>query len=174
MDYRQRDRTVRQQILAAARSAVYATGFVLLWWWVVVSVRPLDAGLPALPRWVRTPGLVVAALGGVLAVACVGAFVVAGRGTPAPFDAPRRVVAAGPYRWVRNPMYLGAMLVIAGCGCALRSPAALGVAVLFIVVAHLFVLLYEEPTLERRFGAGYLDYKRSVNRWLPRRPTRRP
>lgn len=158
------------RFLAAVRSTVYAAGFVLLWWWIVVSVRPFDHRLPALPGWLRLPGLVLVVVGGALVLACLAAFVLVGRGTPAPFDAPRRVVAAGPYRWVRNPMYLGAMLVILGFGCALRSPAAVAVAVLFIAGAHLFVVLYEEPTLERRFGASFLEYKAAVRRWLPRRP----
>lgn len=158
------------RLFAALRSIVYATGFVLLWWWVVVSVRPLDRGLPPLPQWLYVPGLLLVVLGGIVVASCVATFVLVGRGTPAPFDAPRRVVAAGPYRWVRNPMYLGAMLVILGAGCMLRSPSAVVVAVLFLAGAHLFVVLYEEPTLERRFGAGYLDYKASVNRWWPRGP----
>ncbi len=67
-------------------------------------------------------------------------------------------------------MYLGAVAVIVGVGLMLRSPSALAVSLLFIVLAHVFVLLYEEPTLEERFGESYLRYKKSVNRWLPRSP----
>jgi protein-S-isoprenylcysteine O-methyltransferase Ste14 len=101
----------------------------------------------------------------------VAAFALVGKGTPAPFDPPRQFVAVGPYRWVRNPMYLGAVAVICGAGLWLRSIAALGVALLFVLLAHAFVLLYEEPSLEHRFGESYLRYKEAVGRWLPRRRT---
>lgn len=159
------------RLFAALRGLVYASGFVVLWWWVVVSVRPLDARLELpLPEWVQVPGLVLVVFGGFLALWCVGAFALAGKGTPAPFDAPREVVVVGPYRYVRNPMYLGAVAVIVGVGSMLRSPSAEAVAVLFIALAHLFVVLYEEPTLEQRFGESYRQYKGSVNRWLPRSP----
>ena len=159
------------RLLAALRSLLYASGFVLLWWWVVVSVRPFDLRIPfALPEWLRIPGVILIVGGAVLALWCLAAFAFEGTGTPAPFDAPRKVVVTGPYRYVRNPMYLGAMLIILGVALLLRSPSAAGVAVFFITLAHLFVLVYEEPVLGARFGESYSEYKRSVNRWLPRAP----
>jgi protein-S-isoprenylcysteine O-methyltransferase Ste14 len=98
---------------------------------------------------------------------CVVVFVTAGRGTPAPFDAPRRFVAVGPYRAVRNPMYLGAVSLLTGVGLWIRSPAIVVLAVAGLGLAHVFVLLYEEPTLEREFGREYREYRERVNRWLP-------
>jgi len=162
--------TLAIRLFATVRSLFYASFFVALWWWVVRSSRPLDAHFPSpvLPAWLAVPGAILAALGVVLALWCVTAFALVGKGTPAPFDPPREFVAVGPYRWVRNPMYLGAVAVICGAGLWLRSIAALGVAVLFIVLAHAFVLLYEEPSLEQRFGESYLRYKTAVGRWLPR------
>jgi protein-S-isoprenylcysteine O-methyltransferase Ste14 len=159
------------RVLAAARSLVYATGFVLLWGWVVVSMRPLDQRIPlTLPHATRALGPILAFAGGAVVLACIAAFVLVGRGTPAPFDAPRVFVAAGPYRYVRNPMYLGAIGVIVGAGLWMGSPSALAVAVLFLALTHAFVVLYEEPTLERRFGESYRRYRGSVNRWIPRAP----
>jgi len=159
------------RLFAAVRGLIYASAFVWLWWWVVASARPLDRRIAlSIPSSLRPVGLVLVALGGLLALTCVLSFALVGRGTPAPFDAPRDVVAAGPHRWVRNPMYLGALLVLFGVGVLLRSPAALAVAVGFFALAHLFVLLYEEPTLERRFGASYRRYRSEVRRWLPRPP----
>lgn len=156
------------RLFALARGLAYAAAFVALWWWVVVSARQLDPRLGvALPGWAPIPGLALAIAGAAVTLWCVLAFALAGKGTPAPFDAPREFVAAGPYRFVRNPMYLGAAGVIAGAGLMLRSPAATAVALLFLVLAHAFVLLYEEPTLERRFGESYRRYKRRVRRWLP-------
>lgn len=161
------------RIFAALRGLVYGSGFVVVWWWVVASVRPLDARIAlSLPEWVRLPGLVLVVCGAALDLWCLGAFALVGRGTPAPFDAPRDIVAVGPYRVVRNPMYLGAVALLVGVGLTLRSPSAVAVAFFFLALAHLFVVLYEEPTLERQFGESFRRYKRSVNRWLPRWPKR--
>jgi protein-S-isoprenylcysteine O-methyltransferase Ste14 len=157
-------------IATAARSFVYASAFVLLWWWVVSFARPLDSRIPlSLPDWARFPGLVIAGIGALVALWCIAAFTFVGRGTPAPFDAPREFVAVGPYRFVRNPMYLGGAAVLFGAGLVLRSAAAFAVTILFLLLAHGFVLAYEEPTLESRFGESYRRYKASVNRWIPRR-----
>jgi len=160
------------RLFAAARGLLYAGGFVLLWWWVVVWARPLDSRFVVeLPGWLRVPGAILAALGVGLALSCVIAFALVGKGTPAPFDPPREFVAVGPYRWVRNPMYLGGVAVICGVGLWLRSIGALAVGLFFILLAHAFVVLYEEPSLESRFGESYLRYKQTVARWLPRRRT---
>ena len=93
-----------------------------------------------------------------------------GRGTPAPFDPPREFVVSGPYRFVRNPMYLGAAAVILGAGFILSSPSIAGLAFAFLLIMHLFAVLLEEPTLAAKFGAGYEQYRASVSRWVIRRP----
>ena len=93
-----------------------------------------------------------------------------GGGTPGPWDAPSRVVAAGPYRWVRNPIYLAALLIVLGEAWLFLSLALLAYAGAMAVVFHLFVIGYEEPMLRRRFGSAYLEYQRMVPRWIPRRP----
>lgn len=155
----------------ALRAALWASGFVLLWGYLAVEVRRYDANLPfRLPAWPAPFGWVLAAAGAALAAGCVGLFVVRGRGTAAPFDPPRVFVARGPYRYVRNPMYLGAGLVLAGLALAERSASVLLLALGMLLVAHLFVRFVEEPGLERRFGESYEAYKRTVSRWTPRRP----
>ena len=125
-------------------------------------VRPSRLGPP------QVGGMIVAATAAAVAAWCVLAFAVVGKGTPAPFDPPRRLVIAGPYRFVRNPMYVGAGLALAGAALFYQSLVLLGFAVLFILVAHLFVVFYEEPALERRFGEEYAAYRRTVRRWWPR------
>lgn len=163
--------SVLRRLFAAVRGLLYASFFVWLWWWVITLARPLDSRIPlGLPAAAQPVGLALAAFGGVLALVCVISFAVVGFGTPVPFDAPRRFVATGPYRWVRNPMYLGALLVIVGVGLYLRSPSALLVGAFFVLLAHVFVLVYEEAALESAFGDDYRRYKASVNRWLPRPP----
>jgi protein-S-isoprenylcysteine O-methyltransferase Ste14 len=116
------------------------------------------------------PAAAVIALGLALYLWCVWMFAVVGRGTPGPWDAPRQVVVAGPYRWVRNPIYIAAMLVVLGeAWLFLSVPLLIYVAVMAIGF-NLFVVFYEEPTLRRRFGDTYVEYRLTVRRWLPRRP----
>jgi protein-S-isoprenylcysteine O-methyltransferase Ste14 len=86
-----------------------------------------------------------------------------------PFDPPRRLVVAGPYGLVRNPMYIGAALALAGAGLFYESWALLGYCAAFVLVMHLFVVAYEEPTLRATFGVPYLGYCERVRRWWPGR-----
>jgi protein-S-isoprenylcysteine O-methyltransferase Ste14 len=98
---------------------------------------------------------------------CVWNFAAVGGGTPGPWDAPSRVVAAGPDRWVRNPIYLAALLIVLGQAWLFMSLRLLAYAGAMAVCFHLFVTGYEEPTLRRRFGSTYLEYRRMVPRWTP-------
>lgn len=154
------------------RGLVYSAAFIWLWTWVALTVRPFDARFAvALPLWLRPVGFVIAAAGAVVAGLCIATFVTRGRGTPAPFDPPRDFVASGPYRYVRNPMYVGAAAVILGAGLIVASPAIVLLAFAFLGITHLFVVLYEEPALTARFGASYERYRASVHRWLVKKPT---
>jgi len=141
---------------------------VWLWGWLAFRIRIYDNSLGVdLPLWTGAFGIPVMALGTLVALLCVGAFVVRGHGTPAPFDAPREFVAIGPYKYVRNPMYIGGWTVLFGLGLYLRSISILILSFAMLLLAHLFIIFYEEPALGRRFGATYKDYCASVNRWLP-------
>ena len=117
-------------------------------------------------------GALFAACGLAVFVWCTSDFLTKGRGTPNPLDPPKFLVARGPYRWVRNPMYVCATLILFGEALVFDSPTLLLYALAVLVGFHLFVVLYEEPTLRRRFGTPYEDYCRAVPRWLPRRPAR--
>lgn len=114
-------------------------------------------------------GIALAVVGGGLALWCILTFVVVGRGTPAPFDPPRKLVVRGPYQYVRNPMYLGAALALCGAALVYRSTALFGYAGLFLVATHVLVVCHEEATLARLFGPEYQAYRARVGRWLPRR-----
>ena len=83
-------------------------------------------------------------------------------------------MAVGPYRWVRNPIYVAALLVVAGEAWLFLSLPLLLYAGGLAVGVHLFVIGYEEPTLRRRFGNEYLAHRRHVRRWIPRPPRRDP
>lgn len=99
-------------------------------------------------------------------------FILVGRGTPNFFDSPRQVVSRGPYRFVRNPMYVAALLVLAAEFVVLSDMGVLLYALLLLMWLHFVVVAIAEPMLRDRFGAAYDEYCRLVPRWLPRRPGR--
>ena len=155
------------------RGVVYAAGFVWLWTWLALVARTFDVKFPGpLPRWLRPVGYAIGFSGALLAGTCIATFVTRGRGTPAPFDPPREFVASGPYRYVRNPMYIGAAAVILGAGLIVSSPSIVLLAFAFLLITHIIVVGYEEPALSGKFGSNYLHYKSSVHRWIIRKPNR--
>jgi protein-S-isoprenylcysteine O-methyltransferase Ste14 len=106
-------------------------------------------------------------LGATIYFWCLWDFAVTGRGTPAPIDPPKHLVVRGLYRYVRNPMYVGVLLVIAGWAALSASRAVLGYGAVIAVSFHLFVVVVEEPLLRRQFGEAYETYCRTVSRWVP-------
>ncbi len=158
-----------ERAFAALRTLLYASGFVFLWGWLAFMARDWGRGLwaGAIPTGARPAGVVLMVLGAVICLSCFVAFSLVGRGTPAPFDPPRELVPVGPYRFVRNPMYVGALIVLLGFAFYERSVSALAFVLFAWLAAHLLVVLSEEPVLERRFGESYLRYKASVRRWMP-------
>lgn len=132
-------------------------------------VRPLLPAGGAFGAGLRLGGGAAALLAGVTLFGwCVALFARVGRGTLAPWDPTRRLVAAGPYRHVRNPMISGVAFVLIGETLLWNSRALALWAGAFLVVNHVYFVLSEEPGLERRFGAEYRSYAANVPRWLPR------
>lgn len=118
-------------------------------------------------RWL---GVALVAAGLVVVVDAFVRFVREGRGTPAPVAATTRLVVRGPYRFVRNPMYVALITIVLGEAIVLGSvPLLIYVAFIWLVF-HTFVVAYEEPTLRERFGAEYDAYRSRVPRWIPRLP----
>lgn len=160
------------RVFVVMRGIVFAALFISLWVWLATLVRRYDAAIgTAPPAWLQPIGWALAVPGAALGLTCVWLFLTAGRGTPAPFDPPKVFVASGPYRYVRNPMYVGGILALAGGGLIIGSYSILILAAVFWALAHVLVLLHEEPALEERFGDSFVQYKRQVNRWLPRVPS---
>lgn len=137
--------------------------------WAPWRLAVHDGRSPAVTAWEAVP---VIAAGAALYVWCVWNFAVVGRGTPGLWDSPLRVVATGPHRWVRNPIYISALLVVLGEAWLWTSLRVLIYAGAMAVFFHLFVIGYEEPRLERRFGDAYREYREAVPRWVPRRVPR--
>ncbi len=111
-------------------------------------------------------GLLV--MGAVIYVWCVWDFAAFGHGTPAPFDAPRKLVVRGLYRYTRNPMYLGILTSLLGWAVMFQAPPLIIYAFCLAIGFQLFIVLYEERRLGRQFGAEYHIYCTQVGRWLPR------
>jgi protein-S-isoprenylcysteine O-methyltransferase Ste14 len=147
---------------------------------VFVAIAPgaLVAGVPALIVWLSS-----ASAGGPMAVAsaavvlatglgtflwCVSDFVTRGKGTPDPNRPPTELVVHGLFRIVRNPMYVGVVTMIAGEALLFLSPWLLAWSAAALLAFHLRVIVYEEPTLARTFGASWEAYRARVPRWLPR------
>jgi len=113
-------------------------------------------------------GILIGAAGAALSAWTVVLFTRHGEGTPAPWSPPARFVVRGPYRHVRNPMILGAILMLVAESLILRSlPLALWT-IIFFAGNLLYFPLSEEKGLERRFGESYRIYKANVPRWVPR------
>jgi protein-S-isoprenylcysteine O-methyltransferase Ste14 len=123
-----------------------------------------DLGLGA----ARYFGIPLIAAGAAIYLWCAWNFAMEGLGTPAPIDPPKKLVARGLYRHVRNPMYVGVLSILLGESLFFQSRRVLGFALFALAASHLFVVCYEEPTLRRKFGVGYEEYCRAVPRWIPR------
>src|SRR5260370_35714116 len=155
---------------AAAGSAVFfaiAPGVVaglVPWWLTHWRVRgPLAHWAP-----LRAAGLTMLILGAIVLVQAFARFVAEGHGTPAPAAPTERLVTAGLYRYVRNPMYLAVVTAITGQALALGQPALLGYAAAVWITVASVVRWYEEPAPARPFGARYEAYRRGAPAWRPR------
>jgi protein-S-isoprenylcysteine O-methyltransferase Ste14 len=155
---------------AIIRSIIYASIFVAIVFVVAPAHLLTQAGIsgPEQQGLLQYSALTIVTSGAIVAFWSVVSFALFGKGTPAPFDPPRTLVVRGPYRFVRNPMYIGGGLVLAGTALYFESVSAALYSGLFIAGAHVFVVFYEEPTLRRMFGTQYEEYCSSVRRWWPR------
>ena len=127
--------------------------------WIVLSDRWRGQSLSI--------GLVPLGIGAAILLWCVRDFYVIGKGTLAPWDPPKNLVVVGLYRFVRNPMYIGILLLLVGWTLVAGSPVLGGYTVLLAIAFHLRVILYEEPGLRSLFGEQWRAYAASVPRWLP-------
>ncbi|MGH7198707.1 MAG: methyltransferase family protein [Candidatus Omnitrophota bacterium] len=137
------------------------------------------AVLPALLLWtgfglfrypsenIRLIGVFLAVTGINIYASTVYDFIATGRGTPAAWDSPAVFVRKGFYRFVRNPMYVGMFLILAGEAVFFGSLLLWVYAAVLWLCFHLFVVFYEEPALKKKFGQTYETYLKEVPRWVP-------
>jgi protein-S-isoprenylcysteine O-methyltransferase Ste14 len=134
---------------------------------IVAFAAPLALVSDQLPSFRPRPlGVLVLLIGVFILMWCVVEFYVSGRGTLAPWDPPRCLVAVGPYKFTRNPMYVGVALILAGWAILFSSWLLTAYAVLVLVAFHVRVIAGEEPRLARTFGGDWDSYRARVPRWL--------
>lgn len=165
---------VRQllSVLLLPFNAIVVVPALMLRSWSEVDTRwPFDYPLLALPQ---VPGALLAIAGLVLVARTVRLFATVGEGTLAPWDPTHKLVVAGPYRRVRNPMISGVAMTLLGVATTTGSTYVAAWFAFFVALNHVYFLLVEEPGLVRRFGESYEEYRRQVPRWIPRRRSARP
>ena len=113
-------------------------------------------------------GLFMLALGIWLAVWTMFLFYKIGKGTPAPWAAPKHLVVQGPYKYVRNPMISGVLFILTAEVLILNSFALFCWAISFFFINCVYFKLFEEKQLEKTFGQSYLEYKKKVPMWIPK------
>lgn len=156
---------IRRVIVATWGATFIVVIFGLLPGWAAGLNRELGW-----PRWQTAAGQVIgamfflASLG--LAVYCSRLFLRIGKGTPVPIDPPRELVVSGLYRFTRNPIYVGQVGILLSYFLYSGALTLLLYAGVWLLLVQGFVVWVEEPGLERRFGAAYLEYTREVPRWV--------
>jgi len=91
-----------------------------------------------------------------------------GKGTPSPAVPTQQLVTVGPYRYVRNPLNTGEVMLLLALAGWFASPAVFAYSLLAWLAFHLFIIRWEEPRLEERFGDRYSTYRATVGRWIPK------
>jgi len=155
--------------LTALASLAVGGAFFALWFWLLPRWLGFRVEMAGTAHW-RWLAALPAVVGFAVALRCIWDFGWTGRGTPAPIAPPQRLVVVGFYRYLRNPMYMGFAVGWIGLWVVFgrANPATIAAVAAVALGVHLFVVLYEEPTLRGKFGADYETYCRNVRRWWPR------
>jgi protein-S-isoprenylcysteine O-methyltransferase Ste14 len=132
-------------------------------------------GTPPWPVVVRAIGVALIAVGGIMVLTGFVRFATEGIGVPFPAEpTSQQLTIGGPYRYVRNPLYLAIVLAVTGQALLFSRPVLLVYAAGLLAAFVAFVRWYEEPALARRFGGQYEAYRKQVPGWWPRLPRRTP
>ena len=155
---------IKTILLLPAAATIYVPGAIL---WLMADTP--GAVSPAEPTHLRFwIGIAIAVDGLVFTAWTMTLFGTAGKGTPAPWAPPTKLVVRGPYRYVRNPMNMGMLLILGAEALLFSSWYLASWMCVFFIICSIYFPLLEEPGLERRFGDAYRQYKANVPRWIPR------
>lgn len=152
--------------LTAHGYAIVVAGIFVVAFPIIASQGDALIGI-SVPSWIRFVGLSVIVLSGALSYSSFWLFMTRGKATALPTDAPTKMLVFGPYRYVRNPMYIGNIGMVFGSAMFFRSPGILAYAIALCMLTHLYVVLHEEPRLLVKFGNDYQTYRTAVRRWWP-------
>ena len=155
---------VRAILILPANALVTIPGLIL---WLTADAGPPWRLAPPDSPWFWA-ALVLMAGGLALMGWTMALFTRRGRGTPAPWDPPQKLVVAGVYQHVRNPMISGVITFLFGEALMCGSLALLAWALIFTLANVIYIPSFEEPGLEKRFGEDYRRYRANVPRWGPR------
>ena len=144
--------------------APFLAAGIVPWWITRWGFRPAFLDLELM----RVIGVVLIVAGVPGIVDSFARFALQGLGTPAPVAPPQRLVVTALYRYVRNPMYVSVVAIILGQALLFGDWRLILYGALFWLASHVFVVVYEEPTLERSFGTEYAAFRANVPRWIPR------
>jgi protein-S-isoprenylcysteine O-methyltransferase Ste14 len=161
---------MRNALVTAFATVVVPGGAVVAVPYLVLRATG-DLSAPAIGL-LEVVAIALALMGASMVVWVSVVFVTHGKGTPVPIDPPKTFVAAGLYRFIRHPMYAGALLILFAEAAFFRSAWILLYAGLLWTALHTFAVFLEEPGLERRFGDAYREYKSRTPRWVPKGPGR--
>ena len=151
------------------RDGVYVLLLLAIMWYIIPKIISLDYLVPfSIPSALKPAGIVLVILGAMLTLWCRGILISKGKGTPNPVDPPKMMVFSGPYRYVRNPMYIGYYTTLFGLSLWLPSSTLLLIIIVSWPVVNFLIVHLEEPQLEKRFKGSYLKYKEKVPRWVPK------
>jgi len=158
-------------LLKSAIATIVVPGtacFVVPYYILIATHIPLTPSLGIL----QIAAIFIAGLGLFMVVWVSTEFVRRGQGTPIPINPPTRLVATGLYLYVRNPMYVGALLIVLAKAVFFLSTGLVLYAVGLWAALHTALVIFEEPQLKKRFGADYEQYLKTVPRWIPKVRTR--
>ena len=144
--------------------APFLAAGIIPWWITRWQFRPPFLGL----ELTRAIGVVLIIAGVPGIVDSFARFALQGLGTPAPVAPPQKLVVTGLYRYVRNPMYGSVLAIVVGQALLFGDWRLMVYAALFWLACHAYVILYEERTLQHKFGAEYDAFRANVPRWIPR------
>lgn len=147
--------------------------FTILQPGIVAGLIPYRFVQPVLKTTIEEPfifhhfvGLLIFLFGFILMLICIANFAMHGRGTLSPADPTKKLVITGPYKFSRNPMYIGVMMMLIGESIFFQS-LAVAIYALFVFIAfYTFVVGFEEPRLRDSFGEEYDEYVKRVRRWV--------